>query len=101
MRGKAFEESSLLDSGFGPDRRGLFLEEMVAAARDHMGALGTGVGGPNEGGDLVSEVQALITQLGKEVVQFSENLDVRRNRIALVREVQNIFAPLADFTKLS
>jgi glycyl-tRNA synthetase len=49
----------------------------------------------------IAEIRPVVDAFFEAVMVMDENPDVRRNRIALVREVHSIFAPLADFTKLS
>jgi glycyl-tRNA synthetase beta subunit len=39
--------------------------------------------------------------LFEAVMVMDEDPNVRKNRVALVADVQRVFAPLADFTKLS
>jgi glycyl-tRNA synthetase beta chain len=49
----------------------------------------------------IAELRPVVDELFEAVMVMDEDPEIRKNRIALVAEVQRIFAPLADFTKLS
>lgn len=49
----------------------------------------------------IAELRPVVDSFFDAVMVMDEDLTVRKNRIALVGEAHAIFAPLADFTKLS
>ncbi len=67
---------ALADAGFDLRDRGLFLQEVGAAARDQYQVMGKDLPGHKE--DSGRQIQVLIGELGKEVARFAPKLDVRR-----------------------
>jgi glycyl-tRNA synthetase len=60
------------------------------ARRDFMSAI-----------SAIAELRPVVDELFEAVMVMDEDPNVRKNRVALVADVQRVFAPLADFTKLS
>jgi glycyl-tRNA synthetase beta chain len=58
-------------------------------ARDYAGAL-----------RAIAEVKPAVDEFFDKVLVMAEDEAVRRNRLALLREVSSLFADLADFRKL-
>jgi glycyl-tRNA synthetase len=49
----------------------------------------------------IADLRPVVDQFFIDVMVMDDDLTIRKNRIALVGEAHRIFAPLADFTKLS
>jgi glycyl-tRNA synthetase beta chain len=49
----------------------------------------------------IAELRPVVDQFFVDVMVMDDDPAIRKNRIALVADAHRVFAPLADFTKLS
>ena len=50
--------------------------------------------------DALKKLSAPIDSFFDSVMVMDENLEIRKNRLALLKSVENLFAKIADFGKL-